>query len=200
MDFETAKNSIHNALEEFNTKKLKICFFGGEPLLNEKLIYEVVEYCNNLKDYNFTFSISTNALKLNDKIIDFISKNNFDSVQISIDGNYEVQNKQRPIIDSKGKQHYYSIENNIKKLLEKVDNKIITARATFTPYSLELVETFKYLANLGFKKIHFEPNISREKLSLNNKEYLEKLQEQITELVKIFFEYIKSGKIIRMVP
>ena len=200
MDFETAKKSIHNALDEFNTKKLKICFFGGEPLLNEKLIYEVVEYCNSLKDYNFTFSISTNALKLNDKIIDFISKNNFDSVQISIDGNYEVQNKQRPIIDSKGKQHYYSIENNIKKLLEKVDNKIITARATFTPYSLELVETFKYLANLGFKKIHFEPNISREKLSLNNKEYLEKLQEQITELVKIFFEYIKSGKIIRMVP
>ena len=65
---------------------------------------------------------------------------------------------------------------------------------------MELVETFKYLANLGFKKIHFEPNISREKLSLNNKEYLEKLQEQITELVKIFFEYIKSGKIIRMVP
>ena len=128
--------------------------------------FEVVEYCNSLKDYNFTFSISTNALKLNDKIIDFISKNNFDSVQISIDGNYEVQNKQRPIIDSKGKQHYYSIENNIKKLLEKVDNKIITARATFTPYSLELVETFKYLVNLGFKKIHFEPNISREKLSL----------------------------------
>ena len=200
MDFETAKNSIHDALSEFNTKKLKICFFGGEPLLNEKLIYEVVEYCNSIEGLEFTFSISTNALKLNDNIIEFISKNNFDSVQISIDGNYEIQNKQRPIIDANGNQHNYSIETNIKKLLGKVDNKIITARATYTPYSLGLVETFKYLVDLGFKKVHFEPNISREKLSLNNEKYLLKLQEEITELVKAFFDYMKKAKIIRMIP
>lgn len=200
MDFETAKRCIHDASDTFNTKKLKICFFGGEPLLNEKLIYQIVDYCNNLNGYEFTFSISTNALKLNENFMEFICKNNFDSVQISIDGNCKVQNIQRPIIDNNGINYEYSIENNIKLLLSKVDNNIITARATFTPYSLDLVETFKYLANLGFRKIHFEPNISREKFSLNTTESLVKLQMEINELIKVFFEYIEKGKIIKMIP
>lgn len=200
MTLDTAINCINNALNEFNTKKLKICLFGGEPLLNKKLIYDVVEYCNNQTDIEFTFSVSTNALRLDEEFIDFASNNNFDSIQISIDGNIDIQNKQRPKVENRFYQKKYSIEDKIKLLLSKVDNNIVTARATFTPYSLHISETFKYLVDLGFKKIHFEPNISREKLSINNDECLEILNDEIKKLTKLYFEYKNEGKITKLIP
>lgn len=200
MTLDTAIKSINNAIEEFKTNKLKICFFGGEPLLNRQLIYDVVDYCNNRDDVAFTFSVSTNALRLDEEFIDFISKNNFDSVQISIDGNEDIQNKQRPKIENRYYPKRYSIEDKIQMLLKKVDNNIVTARATFTPYSLHISDTFKYLADLGFKKIHFEPNISREKLSINNDESINILNDEIKKLTKLFFEYKDAGKINRLIP
>lgn len=200
MTFETAKKCINNALKEFNTKKLKICFFGGEPLINERLIYDVVEYCKSREGYDFIFSKSTNALKLNDEIIKYIRENNFDFVQISIDGSHKIQNIQRPLINSNGEKIEYSIEENIKKLLDNVDNNIITARATFTPFSLNITDTFNYLISLGFKKIHFEPNISKEKLSLNTEKYLKELNVQIKELVKIYFNKKNERKLLKCIP
>lgn len=45
MSFLVAKKSIENALKEFGTNQLHICFFGGEPLCNFDLIKKIVKYC-----------------------------------------------------------------------------------------------------------------------------------------------------------
>ena len=45
MDIKTAKKSIDFLLEKSKSEFLTVCFFGGEPLLNFRLIKEVIDYC-----------------------------------------------------------------------------------------------------------------------------------------------------------
>ena len=47
MEFDTAKKCIDDVLEE--EKYTSIGFFGGEPLLNKELFYDIVNYCNELE-------------------------------------------------------------------------------------------------------------------------------------------------------
>ena len=53
---------------------LAIVFFGGEPMINEPLIWKTVDYSKRIyPNRNFTYSITTNGTLLNDTlIIDFI--------------------------------------------------------------------------------------------------------------------------------
>lgn len=65
---------------------ISIGFYGGEPLLNFKLIKNVVEYTKSLSTpfLKFQYLMTTNGILL-DKHIDYIIKNNF-YIMISLDG------------------------------------------------------------------------------------------------------------------
>ncbi|MEZ4741674.1 MAG: SPASM domain-containing protein [Bdellovibrionota bacterium] len=73
--------------------RFHIQFFGGEPLLNFKLIEEIVHWCKTWSETKFTFSITTNGVLLRDQIMDFLKENKF-SVTISYDGK-AIQEAQR---------------------------------------------------------------------------------------------------------
>lgn len=68
-------------------KKLSIQFYGGEPLLEFKLIKKTVQYVNkqNLKNTKISFGMTTNGLLLK-KYAHFLVKNKF-VIMISLDGN-----------------------------------------------------------------------------------------------------------------
>jgi len=82
-------------------KNVYISFYGGEPLLNMKLIQSVVDFIEALhcKTRTFTFTMTTNALFL-DKHIDYLVLHNF-KLLISLDGDeentaYRIDKKNRP--------------------------------------------------------------------------------------------------------
>lgn len=106
MNEETAKNVVgvisNNITPEI--ENIFVSFWGGEPLLNFKIIRLFVEQLNEIekiKNTIFRYQIITNGTKLNDEILDFINRNNI-SIQISLDGVKEFHDACRIKKDSTG--------------------------------------------------------------------------------------------------
>jgi uncharacterized protein len=99
-----------------NHQNIYISFYGGEPLLNFKLIEKAVNYVKNLKlQHNVvTFSMTTNGVLL-DKYMDFLVENEF-NLLISLDGD-ESNNSYR--IFKNGKPSFMLIEKNLESLRSK---------------------------------------------------------------------------------
>lgn len=106
-------NSDMNVSKEQN---IYIGFYGGEPLLNMRVLREIVEYINNLdvKNNKFSFNITTNGVLL-DKNMDFLAKHDF-STLISFDGD-ESNNGYRVFKDNTNS--FKKVYDNVVLLREK---------------------------------------------------------------------------------
>ncbi|MDR2125365.1 MAG: radical SAM peptide maturase [Prevotellaceae bacterium] len=125
LDFDIVKNVINFLLPIWNSSlnssynnKISIGFYGGEALLNFKLIKKIVSYIKTLKIYedNRTeFRMTTNGVLL-DKYIAFLVENNF-NLLISLDGGTKQENSYRKFHD--GKIAFDIIYDNVRKIKEK---------------------------------------------------------------------------------
>jgi uncharacterized protein len=129
MTWETAVEAVDwlvkNSLDE---KKIHICFFGGEPLMNFSLMRQVVAYAKEQaagKGKQITFNMTTNGSLITNKIITFLQEEKIEPL-ISFDGPPEIQNRQRPFKNGRGS--YNRVYANIRKL-RRVFPKLM-ARAT----------------------------------------------------------------------
>lgn len=82
-------------------RKIRISFYGGEPLLKHDLIRYAVEIGYKMWHENVSFSISTNGVLLSPDIIDWIVANNIE-LAVSIDGIGHFHDKNRVDINGKG--------------------------------------------------------------------------------------------------
>ncbi|WP_167893538.1 radical SAM protein [Thermococcus sp. M36] len=80
-----------------------IAFYGGEPLLNFKIIEKCVNYTNHKYSDEFTprYTITTNAALINKRIAEFLVKNDFD-VSISLDGPKNEHDRNRILPNGRG--------------------------------------------------------------------------------------------------
>ncbi len=81
-----------------------ITFYGGEPLLNFKLIKKVIDYSNeNYKKYfgDIIYSITTNGTLLDNYIINYLIDNDV-ATYISLDGIGEAHDRNRVNINNQG--------------------------------------------------------------------------------------------------
>jgi uncharacterized protein len=92
---------------------MTISFYGGEPLMNYKLIKEIVDYIESLKNINrkFFFSMTTNAILL-DRYMDYLVEKEF-RVLISLDGG-EYEQSYR--VNVKGENSFDKVMKNVKLL------------------------------------------------------------------------------------
>jgi len=101
-----------------DAKRLNIGFYGGEPLLEFKLIKECMEYAVKKSEGRLlTFGITTNGTLLNDEIADFFEKHDV-AVLISLDGPKEIHDKNRKQNIS-GCGSFDTIMENLGRLREK---------------------------------------------------------------------------------
>ena len=146
-----------------NRKNLEVDFFGGEPLMNFSVIKEVVAYGRELEKKHgkvFKFTTTTNAVLLNEEMMDFLNKE-MDNVVISIDGRPEVHDRMRPTPNGKGS--YDLIIDRAKKFVEKRGQQRYYLRGTFTGYNLDFGNDVLHLADLGFEQLSIEPVVTDEK-------------------------------------
>lgn len=122
-----------------------IILFGGEPLINKKVIQDII----NHNGKNLTYSINTNATLLDEDILNVLIENNV-KVSISIDGTCKTHNSQRVYKD--GTHTYEHIVEKLHKLPESIMKKL-WARVTITNKSFSIYDEIISLINLGFKKI-----------------------------------------------
>lgn len=197
------KDAVENVVKfilEKNTDDLKIKFLGGEPLLNFSVIEEFVNKFNNHNLTSIKYGITTNALLLDENIIEFLNKNNF-LVRVSIDGDKETQGLNRKC---SVKNSYEILIDNIKKLINSGANAI--ARMTATSNTIGLIsKNVEFLYSIGFRNICVGIDYSAK----FSKEYIEKFEREILKVEKFYFDKQKEkapfsldmidGKIIKLV-
>ncbi len=188
MSYETGKHAIDFLLENSGDRpNLELDFFGGEPLMNFKVVKQIVEYARSREaEYGkkFRFTITTNGLLLDDEKIDFINKE-MSNVVLSIDGRKEVNDYFRVLPNGQG--CYDMILPKYKKLVEGRGDKEYYVRGTFTNKNLDFSNDVFALYDAGFDQISVEPVVG------DSDEYA--LTEK--DLPAVFKEYeILSKKII----
>lgn len=161
MSEEVGKKAIDYLIDNSKGRKnLEIDFFGGEPLLNMEVVKSLVTYARNqekIYNKNFRFTITTNALLLNEDNMHFIN-DNMDNVVLSIDGRMNVHDTMR--YTSKGKGTYEKVVEKIKDMVDLRGDKDYYVRGTFTKYNLDFSQDVFHLAQLGFKNVSVEPVVT----------------------------------------
>ncbi len=162
MEWETARSSVDFLFEKAGrNREVNIVFFGGEALLNFKLMKQVVDYAENKSvtaGKKVDFSITTNGTLLVDEIIDFLQAHRF-GVTISIDGPKEIHDRRRFFLSNTGekKGSYDQIMSRVGRLLERYTARPIVARVTVTKGAIEVVRIYEHLSGLGFFEVGFSP-------------------------------------------
>jgi len=134
MTWDTAKKSIDFfAANSRKAEELFITFYGGEPLLNLKLIEKSVDYAKDcFKGRNLNFSMTTNCTLIDANISRFLFKNDF-AILASIDGPKDIHDEYR--IDYKGKGTFDRAIKGLKMLVDVYGegNTKIALNLVFTP-------------------------------------------------------------------
>ncbi len=150
MTHRTARKAVDWLIEQSRqVKKLRISFFGGEPLLNFPLIQDVVQYAlerGTECGKQFAFNITTNGSLLDDEKIAFFKEHDIEPL-VSIDGPKELQDRQRPFKNGKGS--YDIIAPKIRNLLRVLPKS--ACRATLVGNG-DPVAVDNALRELGFAR------------------------------------------------
>lgn len=136
MDFETAKRAIDFFFEHsIESSDVAIGFYGGEPLLEFKLIKKCVEYINTINEgKHIMYSMTTNGTLLTGEIADFVAANKF-VIGISLDGSKEEHDISRKFVNGKGS--FDIVIKNLKDLAKnypEYEKNNVNIFTTVNPY------------------------------------------------------------------
>jgi len=138
-------------------EEVVLVFFGGEPLLNFKVIPAVVDYaCQKAteKGKKINFAITTNGTLLSEEIIEFFQDKNI-GVTVSMDGFDDVHDRYRRFAD--GTPTYEMMLPKIKRLLVRSNKKPAVARVTLVEDPGRVPQILDHLLGLGFVEVGFAP-------------------------------------------
>ena len=195
MSLDVARKAIDMIVSKSaNRHNLEVDFFGGEPLLNFDVVKKTVEYARSIEkahNKNFRFTITTNAMLLNDEIIDFFNKEMY-NVVVSIDGRRSVHDCVRKTASGKG-SFDTAIKNALRfKQLRKGQYYI---RGTYTALNKDFSQDVLFLNDLGFDQLSIEPVVLPENHRLAiKKEDSEQLKAEYDKLAEAYVERRKGEK------
>ncbi len=98
MSFETACQAISRCADG---DQCGIIFFGGEPLLRQDLIWEVIQWCEQMSPGRFHYKVTTNGTLLDDPFMDQADRWRL-HIALSHDGLRECQDRFRVWPDGTG--------------------------------------------------------------------------------------------------
>jgi uncharacterized protein len=158
MPEQIARKAIDNLKKQSKKKKsVGVAFYGGEPLLNYKLLQKSVSYAKSiLKDKELHFTITTNGTLINNEIAQYLYKENF-GILVSLDGPKEIHDSWRR--DMKNRGSYERTSRGLKflsKVYKKDSHKLGLSMVYTPPYSAE-----KVVKIANFLTSNWIPNDSR---------------------------------------
>lgn len=160
----TAIQNFKKYLEESNGLSPWISFYGGEALLNKKVICAVYDYCGS---WPVGYIINTNGTPINQKILSSLPKEKVE-YHISLDGAEKQNNQTRQF--SSGEGVYQKVSQNI--ILLKKNGFAVQINFMITMANIDFLHDFvSTLVELKIKKLYFDiakevyQNISTEMLA-----------------------------------
>ncbi len=193
MSFEVGKKALDFLIANSgNRRNLEVDFFGGEPLMNWKVVKDLVAYGREqekIHNKHFRFTLTTNGVLLNDEIMEFCNKE-MGNVVLSLDGRKEVNDKMRPFRNGAGS--YDLIVPKFQKFAESRNQMNYYVRGTFTHHNLDFADDAIHFADLGFKQMSIEPVVAPPEADYAIRE--EDLPKILDQYDKLAVEYIKRKK------
>lgn len=190
MTYETAVKAAHFLIENGKAAKNtpNITFFGGEPLLMwDDIIKPLVLYVRNELQTPFSFSITTNGALITDEILDFLKEYRV-SIHLSIDGDKETQDYNRPLYS--GESSFDVLYPKMRAIITRFPTTVF--RSTITQPTCGLTwNNIKFAIDNDFKTFYTVPNVF-EKWSEENKALL---KVQIREYSDYYINSYRMGKI-----
>ena len=159
MSEETARESVDFMFAEAGeAPRVHLTFFGGETLLNFKVLRFAMSYAKEKAaalGKEVDASLTTNATLLRDEIIDWMVEHNI-GVTVSMDGAREQQDANRVFANGMGS--YDSVIPRVQELLRRHRRRPIGARVTLTKGNLKVREIYQHLKHdVGFYEVGFAP-------------------------------------------
>lgn len=136
MSWDIARKSIDFLFaHSLDATKLRISFYGGEPLLNFHLIQRVVDYANKkFFTKSIEYKMTINGSIMTDEMVDFFITNEF-NISISLDGPEHIQNSHRKF-GASGKGTYAVVLRNVEKIRQKSEDYFVN-HVSFLPVIME---------------------------------------------------------------
>lgn len=128
----------------------RVCFFGGEPLLNWPLYETIVPWFREWakkRGHAVQFSTTTNATELTPERAQFLTRNNFEMI-VSLDGPPATHDSWRPFADGRTGSYDATVRGLSNLRDAGYEMKRILLRSTFTGEGVDLVERAQHLAGL----------------------------------------------------
>lgn len=179
-------------LSSTDCKDLQFHFFGGEPLMIPfNHIKETVFYGKKRaqeKNKNIKFILTTNGVMLTKDKVDFFKEHNV-LIEVSLDGDKESQNKNRPQV---GRVDSYTLIAKKLKLLfdARVENSCSMVISPQTVRNLN--NNFNHLIELGFKNIFMMMACGADWKEKD----LSVLDKNLKKIAKTYPDSLKEKKII----
>ena len=131
---------------------LTVTFFGGEPLLNFKVIKDAVEYCKGKAEClgkSVDYTLTTNLTLMTEEMAEFFAANKF-HVMVSLDGDKEGNDRYRKT--TRGEGTYDRVVANLEVLIGKMKDhktRLPKIRATLTAENSDAEAVEAHLRSLG---------------------------------------------------
>jgi len=193
MSFDTAKAAIDLCVKNQNTTG--ILFYGGEPLLEKQLIYDIVDYTQSIKKktgHIFIYKITTNGTLLDEDFLKMAREVNL-NVGFSHDG--PTQDNFRFFTEGGGT--FDILEEKIAMLLKYQPYAV--AMSVIDPSTAHRgAEIVQFLYDKGFRYMH---------LSLNycdtapwTQEHLGVLKQQYEKMAQMYIEWTRAEQKFYLSP
>lgn len=161
MSEDVGRKAIDLLLEKSaNRTHVEVDFFGGEPLLNKKVMYSLIDYGKKqAKIYNkeIQFTVTTNTLLLDEEVTKFLNEQDM-HVVLSLDGRQKVHDTMRPLAG--GGSSYGIILDRINRFIASRGHHKYYVRGTYTRNNLDFSNDVIHMVENGFKEVSIEPVIA----------------------------------------
>ncbi len=194
MSFEVGKQALDFLVAHSgNRRNLEVDFFGGEPLLNFKVVKDLVAYARSIekeKGKNFRFTLTTNGVLIDDDVIDFANRE-CSNVVLSLDGRKEVHDRYR--VDYAGNGSWEKIVPKFQKLVNAREGKNYYMRGTFTHANPDFLKDIQTMLDLGFRELSMEPVVAAaDDPSALTEEDMPIVMEQYEKLAELMIQHDKE--------
>jgi uncharacterized protein len=163
MSLETAGRVVEwmeREIDRISPEKLVLTFFGGEPLLNLAVMFDVAEKMwaiTQARGVPMFVNIITNGLLLTPEVVDRMAPLGLNGIKITLDGDRDAHNRMRPLRGGQGT--FDRIVENIRRVAGKcriaIGGNFDESSVDSYPALLEFLKAQDFAEKLV--KVNFKP-------------------------------------------
>ena len=178
-----------------NSKTSGLLFYGGEPLLERQLIYDVADYTKAIKKetgHTFFYKMTTNGTLLDEEFLRFSSDINL-TIGFSHDG--PLQDNCRLFHDGSGS--YALLDEKIPLLLQYQPYAV--GMSVMDPSTVhQAARTVQFMFDKGFRYISI--NINYDKAAPWTRKHLSVLEGEYQKMAEMYMEWTKAEEKFYLSP